>query len=279
MPRSTKSLNGDDLLYRFLQDLIESDSAIASTVTSLILRSSTVWFPLKVYECLPVLLPWVVRDPTCRPKTVKGVKTPDEWGAPNSEGFFRDDNSLIKGIPKSLVIRGVAGSHLDGGKLGNGFVACHIWRNVNHADLASRHPRLNSFVPNLVWLPRQIAKLSDREGGHIQTALQRTSWGIYRSAPVRAELHDLVEETWALIPEPAGWSSTDLSDLHSFEYTDKFQQNRQTSLRQVKDFIDALLAGRPIPSASRLSGRYQAGLPTVDRQALSALSAELANFT
>lgn len=272
-----KPLNGDDLIYRFLQNLLETDSDVAEAVTDLVVRSTSVWFPTHVYAELPVLLPWVVRDPSCRPKMVSGVKTPDEWGAPNEQGYFRDDNSLIKGIPRSLKISGHR-THLDGGKLGNGWVACHIWRHVNHVELASRHPLLNSFVPNLVWLPRQIAKLSDREGSQVQTALKRASWGIYRHIDVRSELEDVANEAWALIPEPAGWKPVNLDELHVFECGDKFLKSRREPLIQVKTFLDALLTNSPVPKAARISGRYRSGLPKVDAKALQALHAELTKY-
>jgi len=248
-------------------------------VTDSIIRSTAVWFPPDVYLHLPVLLPWVVRDPDCRPRTKNGVTSPDMWGAPNAGGYFRDDNSLIKGIPKSLTIRGRADSYLDGAKLGSGFVACHIWRVVNHESLASRHPRLNSFVPNLVWLPRQIAKLSDREGSHVQRALQRTSWAIYRNLELRPGLREVSEQVWALIPEPPTWTSVDFSELHSFECTKKFLRSRSYSLGQVEAFLGALLSGSSLPDAPRLSGRYRQGLPAIPTPALRALHSELQLYT
>jgi len=43
--------------------------------------------------------------------------------------------------------------------MGNEFVASHVWRVVDHAEVKSRLPLLNSFVPNLVWLLVQVSKL------------------------------------------------------------------------------------------------------------------------
>ena len=75
-----------------------------------------VWLPLDVYERFPILLPWVVRDPTCRGHKSKGI--PDQWGSPNELGFLRDDNSLIKSLPRSLPIQSESSADLDGARMG-----------------------------------------------------------------------------------------------------------------------------------------------------------------
>ena len=159
-----------------------------------------IWLPLDVYREWPVLLPWVVRDSTCRGNKKLGI--PDEWGAPDTDGYLSDDNSLVKVLPRSLEVRTPLVGHLRGARMGNEFVASHVWRVVDHAKLASRVPLLNSFVPNLVWLPTQVSKLSDREGGPVQRALQATAWSMFRSAPVAPHLSEIVEAAWEMIPEP-----------------------------------------------------------------------------
>ena len=47
---------------------------------------------------------------------------------------------------------------------------------------------LNSFVPNLVWLPVQISKLTDREGSYAQRFLQAISCQIYKNISLPKEL-------------------------------------------------------------------------------------------
>ncbi len=176
-----KTVHGDDLLYRFFQDLFATEPELFTVVPRLLVESMAIWLPLDVYEGFPVLLPWVVRDPHCRGNTKKGV--PDQWGSPNRDGYLRDDNSLVKALPRSLAVRGPKGSHIHGARMGTEFVASHVWRKVNAIDLASRIPLLNTFVPNLVWLPSQVAKLSDVEGGIVQQTLQAMSRAIYGTAP------------------------------------------------------------------------------------------------
>lgn len=115
-----------------------------------------------------VILPFAVRDPSCRKNKMTGQ---DEWASPNSRGLLRDDNSLVKGIIKSMPVISNGNLYKDI-TLGNGFVASHIWRKTSHAssdaELASRNPWLNTFIPNLVWLPKQISKMTDRKDGWAQ---------------------------------------------------------------------------------------------------------------
>src|SRR5207248_16566 len=104
-----------------------------------------------------------VRDPLCRGNKTKGL--PDEWSAPDANGYFRDDNTLVKGLPRSLSISSPESSRVYGSApIGNGFVSSHVWRMLRSGEYASRNPLTYSFVPNLVWLPGQVAALTDREG-------------------------------------------------------------------------------------------------------------------
>lgn len=266
-------VHGDALLYRFFLDLFADDSELAARLPTRMLANMGIWLPLDVYHDWPVMLPWVVRDPSCRGNRKKGIA--DEWGAPNELGFLRDDNSLIKGLPKSLPVVTVVPGHLSGARMGKEFVASHIWRVVNHDDLASRHPLLNSFVPNLVWLPSQVSKLSDREGSPVQRTLQAMAWRIYRDAPVAPHLRETVEEAWQLIPKPD--DAPDLPDLNWFEPTSRFFVTRQNRLDSVIDGLERLEAGLELDKKV-VSSRYTEGLPRVDGLARAELLEYLRRF-
>ena len=268
-------IHGDDLLYRFLADLFADDAGAYGQVPQLMLASMGVWLPLDVYRQLPVMLPWVVRDPSCRP----GKGRVDQWGSPNSLGYLRDDNSLIKGLPRSLSIRSSRQPHLNGARMATEFVAAHIWRTCSDGgDLASRRPSLNSFVPNLVWLPSQVAKLTDREGSMVQATLQSIAWSLYRSAPVERRLVTVVEEAWSLLPEPAGLpTGIDPRELNWFVSTDRFLATRIQRLESVVDALDKLANGQVI-DAKVVTSRYTAGLPSVSPSARAALRDYLARF-
>jgi hypothetical protein len=269
-------IHGDDLLYRFFQEALRSNPQLFSAVPQLLIVTMALWLPLDAYERWPVLLPWVVRDPICRGNPRRGV--PDQWSSPNELGFLRDDNSLIKTVPRALRVRGPKGSHLHGARMGSEFVAAHVWRVVSNDRLASRIPLLNSFVPNLVWLPGQVAKLTDREGGVVQQTLQAMSYEIYRRAPVAPHLLDVVEQGWALIPPPAVTPQAfRLEDLNWFETTDRFYRTRSARLAAV---IAALSASeQSLPDAERVvTRRYAAGLPLVSADARSKLKSYLQRF-
>ena len=246
------------------------------------IREMAVWLPLDLYAQVPVLLPWVVRDPKCRPHKAAGQTVPDQWGAPDSDGFQRDDNSLIKGIPKSLQIAGPDDSPLTGKKMGPSFVASHIWREVEGLGmLASRHPKLNSFVPNLVWLPKQISKLSDREGSIIQDMLKTASWSIYRDAAVDPRFRSQVEEIWGLLKPSYDKLQyrleISLEKSLQFVSSANFVESRKKPAAEVIKFIDSILSQIP-QSTKRLSGRYIKGLPLLSREKLTSLRSQVSPF-
>ena len=274
---TTKRLvHGDDLLYRFFQTGLETRAELFAAVPQLLATTMGVWLPLDAYERWPVLLPWIVRDPQCRGNSRKGLR--DEWSSPDDRGYLRDDNSLIKGLPRALSISGPKGSHLHDARMGSEFVACHIWRIVDHTDLASRHPLLNSFIPNLVWLPGQVAKLSDRQGGVIQRTLEAVSYAVYRDAPVLPHLRPIAEEAWDMIPPPTvTLQDFAPTDLNWFRTTSAFFRTRTSRLDSVIEALDAIDQGLPLGERV-VTRRYAAGLPLVPHADRSALKVHLGRF-
>ena len=269
-----RRVNGDDLLYRFFADLFDEDSALASELPARMLGTMGIWFPLDVYYDWPVLLPWVVRDPHCRGNRKKGI--PDSWGSPNAKGFLTDDNSLIKALPKSLSVVTPSAGPLSGRRMGSEFVASHVWRKVRHEELASRLPLLNSFVPNLVWLPSQVSKLTDREGSVVQVTLQAMAWQIYRHAPVAPHLEGVVEEAWNLIPPPE--HHMPLPTLNHFETTPRFFSTRENRLRTVVRALRRLERGQDLDEKV-VTSRYTEGLPSVPEAERDALRDYLSRFS
>ena len=274
MAKASKLVHGDDLLYRFFQDALQKEPELFAKVPKMMLEAMGIWFPRSIYHDLPVLLPWVVRDATCRGNKAK--RLPDEWGAPNGGGYMRDDNSAVKGLPKSLSVDAPRIGSLSGARMGTEFVASHVWRVVPGDVLASRLPLLNSFIPNLVWLPAQVAKLTDREGQIVQRTLQSMAHGIYRHAPVADRLVEVVEEAWAMIPEPEPIEVND-DDLNWFNVTHQWIATRSNKLQQVVDALHTLDHGGVITTKLRPS-RYRQGLPGVQAPARAELLAHLARF-
>jgi hypothetical protein len=257
-------IDGNELLYRFFQALIEIDEEIAVVVIKNLISTTSVWLPAETFQRMPVLVPWVVRDNSCRKKTTKNVNLPERWGAPDNEGFLRDDNSLINKIPKSLKIQGPKKSPLSGKYLDTGWTASHIWREIGTDVVANRDPRLNSFIPNLVWLPKQIAKLSDIDGGLVQAALKATSWNLYKSTVFTGNLKSSIDSVWSMLPLPSNEQIKEFEfiDLNFFEPTEKFYSARRDIFRSYITFIqDCTLQ---VPSkATNITRRYFEELPNL----------------
>ena len=270
---AAKVIHGDDLIYRFLRDLFTDEESFGEVARAL-LAATAIWFPPSVYQSIPVLVPYVVRDPSCR----GGKGKPDEWASPDAFGFLRDDNSLIKNIPRALPITAPAQKHLNGRRMATEFVAAHVWRvPVDGGVLASRRPLLNSFVPNLVWLPSQIAKLTDIEGSTVQRTLQEMAWARYRNCNVDAHVCDAAEEAWALLPPPTQAGTHDMETWNYFIPTDGFVKRRQARVHSVLTAVQTVLSGAQLPKKV-ISTRYTEGLPLVDPAALLELEGHLKRF-
>jgi hypothetical protein len=127
--------------------------------------------------------------------------------------------------------------------LGNGFVASHIWREINKTDeLASRLTFTNSFIPNLVWLPKQISKLTDRENSYAQKLLQSISYKIYREA----NNDDYTNEIWSYLPNPEIDIEIKKSDLNYFEISDTWIESRLKKLNNEIDNILNTIENKPL---------------------------------
>lgn len=232
----------------------------------------------EVYRHLPVMTPFALRDPQSRGDRRRQI--PDQWGSPNADGFFRDDNSLIKGLPRSLPVNN-PGNHLYHGKrIGTGFVACHVWRRLVTGDLASRDPNTYSFVPNLIWLPAQVAALTDREGSFAQAYLQALSYKIYERTELTPEAATLVRSIWFKLPAPDTIPPEGLPDVESLNF---FQPNapwfnrRRATVRRVIEALSKRVAHQP-SSHKVISRRYTAGIQNLDIEAAKSLRSALLSY-
>ena len=194
------TINGNSALYYYFRDVDEKNRSIDKTLLKHLVRSLAIWLPIELYQRLPVLLPFVVRDPTCRKSNNK--EKIEEWGSSDKKGYFRDDNTLVKAIPRKFMISSKNMAY-DKQTMGAGFVASHIWSKLDSSsELATRDPLANTFVPNLVWLPSQISKLSDREGSFVQNYLQALSFSIYHGVKLEESKTEFVEKIWGSLPKP-----------------------------------------------------------------------------
>lgn len=273
--------NGEDILYHFFQKQLMADNPdFARSFIRQAINALGIWIHPEFYQKLPVIIPFAVRDPSCRKNKITGE---DEWATPNEKGLLRDDNSLVKGIVKSMPVLSTGPLYQEI-TIENGFVASHVWRKTtgsqSHDDLASRNPWLNTFVPNLVWLPKQISKMTDREGDFAQQYVQALSRYIYKRCYFNSELQKRIQLLWDKLPEPDGFQDEmfpDISTLNFFEPREKIVAVRIKRIEQVIAGIKKVLAGQPL-EMKIVASRYTNGLPSVNKNNLSALASELQKY-
>jgi hypothetical protein len=149
-------------------------------------------------EYLPAIRPYAIRDNSCRGRGKGGE---DEWGSPNHEGFFRDDNSLIKSMPLAYAVNGSSNPY-HGKKVRTGFVASHAWRSILGGGTSHANPLTYSFVGNVVWLPRHLAPHTDAEGSLGQTVLKAISWRVFKRYADASRSRLLLQQVWDHLPTP-----------------------------------------------------------------------------
>lgn len=256
--KKREQVNGENIVYHIIQkqiiqayDATEPPREVKFMIEKLLLWGG-VWFKPKTYQQIPVLLPYAVRDAACRKKDPTTGE--DTRGVANNRGFMPDDNSSIKGIPRTLTIEGVF-SEMNGNTLGNGYVASHCWRILqNKPDLlASQWERTNSFIPNLVWLPTQLSKLTDREGSYAQRFIQHVSGLLYRNIdlqnPMLAEIWDELKD-----PDITPVCEVNLDQLNYFEDNEKWLSRRKDNLlKELQSILNILDGGSPIVKTINVS--------------------------
>ena len=97
---------------------------------------------------------------------------------------------------------------------------------------------LNSLVPNIVWLPRQIAKLTDREGSLAQKMLQALSHKIYDGIDMPEEILNL----WNYLPYPEKYKSLEINidEINFFVVKESWLKRRIKGLISEMDRIISL---------------------------------------
>ena len=249
-------------LYRYLSEGMRSGptaDGFRQLAIELIQRLGIWWSP-ETYSTLPVMVPWCIRDRTCRYD-----QGPESWGSPRSDGYLRDDNSIIKKLPLPLPISGPEGSAYRGQKPWRGFTACHIWRDLPSGELAGADPWLYSFVPNLIWLPTWLAPLTDRQGGYLQFMLQRTSVALFKGIEVREPVSRYAETAWAKLPSPPPVPGLVLEQLNMFSAVPSYFDRRLNYLYKFVEGCDEILEGRTIEQ-KLICTRYTDELPQLDHR-------------
>lgn len=276
-------LNGDTALYAYLKsDLKDRHPKEFEFLLADMLNRLTIWFSPEIYEQLPILVPYAARDPDSRGNKKKGI--PDQWGSPNTEGIFRDDNSLIKGLPKSLIINSPNGHMYNGKSMGKGFVAAHVWpKDRNSEQYTTRNPLTYSFVPNITWMPSHLAKLTDLQGTFAQRYIQALSTKIYGETNLSKTLLNFTDGSDAICnADPREYKEydsllPDRKDFNMFELNESFITRRIAKIQQVQAAISARINGQPIVGKI-ISKRYTSGLQVADPNAIAPLNLRLKEY-
>jgi hypothetical protein len=249
-------------LYRYLSEGMRSGPQADgfSQLTIELIQRLGIWWSPDTYTTLPVMVPWCIRDRTCRYD-----QGPESWGSPRSDGYLRDDNSIIKKLPLPLTISGPEESSYRGQKPWRGFTACHIWRDLPSGELAGADPWLYSFVPNLIWLPTWLAPLTDRQGGDTQVILQRTSIALFKGTEVSGPVNGYAEAAWAKLPPPPAGPGLVLEQLNKFDAVPSFITRRLNYLDKFVKGCDEILQGRTI-TQKLICTRYTDELPNLDHR-------------
>jgi hypothetical protein len=256
MPRR---IDGNNVLYHYIQKIIlaRQDEFSHELVRRLILDLS-IWLPVELYRAAPVLFPFCLRDSTIKSK---------DWGSPNAEGYLRDNNSLLKLLVGSYAIRSPLIAVYARHGRGRNFTASHAWRKIRldgQVYFSTAHPRTYSFIPNLVWLPAQVAKLTDHEGSYAQQLLQSVSHRLYRAHALHHP--PALAAIWDALPEPGLELDVDLDRLNYFDVSARsVKMRRNILLREIEVVVRAAASGRAEGESPR-SFRYLPGLAGLPRE-------------
>jgi hypothetical protein len=210
-----------------------------------------IWPSVATYCDTPWFAPFAIRRIRVRVEpNAPGVKR-DLWGLPNESGYLTDDNSWIKGLILNRTLSPETNPY-GGSRITRGVVCCHIWSGTTTS------PLLFSFVPNLVWLPKSLARYSDAhsaaEPHPIHNALKQISLERYGSI-VR---NRRVESAWQLLEPPTPLM---LNHIVQTEIADdgKISDLVKKRVKRMIDFLEATLdPNSEMPQ--RFSKRYHAGI-------------------
>ena len=251
-----KRIDGGNAIYHYLQKIvIPRDDAFSRELVLRLVLDLSIWLPLDLYCAVPVLLPYCVRDSSIRKK---------EWGSANPQGYLRDNNSILKLLVSSYAIRSPRFPAYDRASRGRGFIASHAWRWARldgKRHVATTLPQTYSFVPNLAWLPAQIAKLTDHEGAHAQQVLQAVARAYYY--PARLAHPPLLSSIWEALPPPEMQIEIDPAALNTYVVSPRAIKIRRANLlREIESVEQTALAGAQVGRSPR-AFRYLGSLACV----------------
>ena len=233
-----------------LRGINSLDQLNESEIVELAIRYA-VWIPTETFKKVPWLAPYALRKGRIRSDVRAPGDKRDLWGFPNEDGYFTDDNSLIKGVFRGRGVRPSVSSYGQG-RFKRGLVCCHEWAGT------TTNPLLFSFIPNLVWLPSSLAPFSDAhlagEPHQVHKTLKQISSSRYRQLKTEVA-QDRVAEAWRSL------QSVELQTInheqYEFEIDSQLIDLVEGRLSRITAFLEAIIERRDKPQ--RFSRRYHAG--------------------
>jgi hypothetical protein len=254
----------DGTLLSRLPVIFGSDSEMA---TLQLIQASAISFASSIYASIPIIRPYAIRD---RSKRGSGGGA-EQWGVPNVNGYFSDDNSLIKRLPQMLDIQS-QNQYFNGRRVTGGWTCCHAWRRLDSGKQASSYGSLNSFTPLLTWVPTPLARSTDKEDSAPQKLLKGYAYS-FKDVVVPKPMQSYVDRCWELVgedTEPQVFCAS-----HEFAYSEKFVKDRVKSIRKVSYALADLTRK---PTTKTLSTRYASGILALDPHRARLLAEALENY-
>lgn len=270
----TAAVSAMSAIYQGMASVFTADERHRHSARRLLLATG-VWMPVDVYKQWPVLYPWVVRDNQLA-NNDKGIAHP-------VSGLQRNDNGPIGRLKNGVPVNwAAAGPKFSVKPLKRGqqqWWQCHVWEGM------TTNPLTNSFLPNLVWLPEAIGRLTDPDtkgakSTLFQEEIKAIAWSLYRDAPVVAPLEETVENIWRSIPEPRSTAleADEAALVNWFNPSQKFHQALAKRHDQVWKATHALLADGNLHGIELTPKTYRSTLPRVGPNAWGALRSHLEPF-
>jgi len=227
-----------------------------NTLVELALRFA-IWPSIATYKSAPWLAPFAIRRIRNRTEVnAPGLKR-DLWGLPTEEGYFADDNSLIKSTALNRSLSPDSNPY-GNAKISRGLVCCHIWAGT------TSEPLLFSFVPNLVWLPKSLASYSDAHHAGTPHAIHFALMQVSGERYGRDHTNPRVTKAWSLLSSPGhialdAYACTELAD------NGKIAELVRKRINRMIHFLETTLdSNKKLPN--RFSKRYHAGVgPRIDK--------------
>ena len=180
----SEKINPDFIFRRYLQnDLRKVDFPFFFQASVRFILDLGIWIDPEDFKKLPIFEPIAYRDQ-------KHQHPVDRRGHANTEtALLVDDNSYVKNYATGKTVSSNKISYYDGKVLKSGFWACHIWDRIGPTNrLSNTDNTLFTFIPNLVWLPKEFSRLSDIPGSPIKDILKQLSMNLYRDLKMESTM-------------------------------------------------------------------------------------------